>query len=705
MGNEVLPTGLSSKTKKIKEVKVTSFDELESLATGQKEKSSEEPSEETQEEPVYGPERKYASMGEYQRDMGRKLFLEGKECLLDDQLEILAKEDWKVEWISGKERGLKIDIDLSNNFMDRFITKKQQIMGQLPFYRGQTMFFFCEDGLFWVGYVDSVYRPRVEKSAIKGAQKTFRMFIRVYDWDQNRKPKPSEVKSIQILPGCIATSRALNSMTTMLDKQITNMIMGKKDVNLKTADFELKFSNLTLNESQKRAVKSVMINPITILQGPPGTGKTCIITEMVSQLLKMDIYPILVVAASNTAVDNIAEKLLMDHRDSMLRIVAGVREKKYDAEHPLASVCLHPKVCAALPDPIKILERKLRDPREFITSKEYRKVLNTKIPISDALVAKAKVILATTVVAGGPQFKHVHKMPAVIMDEATQSAEYSSLIPLAFMNTEKVVLVGDQKQLSGHAELPEVAVSLFERVIANETYKPEMMLNMQYRMHPLISEFPRNTFYKDLLKDGITAANRQMKGIPAEPVVFYDTHGEHPESFPLGKAKDANKFSYCNTGEAEIVRKLLIDLVCVKGVSRSKIGVISPYGGQRALLSSIFVKDAKINNKKQKVQMEKDFDALDLSENVTINTVAGISISSIDAFQGREKDVIILSCVRSNANKRIGFVADPRRMNVALTRAKYGMIIVGDVDCLTKKCYLWKQYIGTLEAKGAVLGC
>ncbi|KAM9903339.1 hypothetical protein OXX79_003429 [Metschnikowia pulcherrima] len=705
MGNEVSPTGSSSKTKKIKEVKVTSFEELESLATGQKEKPSEEPSEETQEEPVYGPERKYASMSEYQRDMGRKLFLEGKACLSDDQSEILAKEDWKVEWISGKERGLKIDIDLSNNFLDRFITKKQQIMGQLPFYRGQTMFFFCEDGLFWVGYVDSVYRPQVEKSAIKGAQKTFRMFIRVYDWDQNRKPKPSEVKSIQILPGCIATSRALNAMTTMSDKQITNMIMGKKDVNLRTADFELKFSNLTLNESQKRAVKSVMINPITILQGPPGTGKTCIISEMVSQLLKMDIYPILVVAASNTAVDNIAEKLLVDHRDSMLRLVAGVREKKYDAEHSLASVCLHSKVLAALPDPIKILERKLKDPREFITSKEYRKVLSTKIPISDKLVAKAKVILATTVVAGGPQFKHVHKMPAVIMDEATQSAEYSSLIPLAFMNTEKVVLVGDQKQLSGHAELPEVAVSLFERVIANETYKPEMILNMQYRMHPLISEFPRNTFYKDLLKDGITAANRQMKGIPAEPVVFYDTHGEHQESFPLGKAKDANKFSYCNTGEAEIVRKLLIDLVCVKGVSRSKIGVISPYGGQRALLSSIFVKDAKINNKKQKVQMEKDFDALDLSENVTINTVAGISISSIDAFQGREKDVIILSCVRSNANKRIGFVADPRRMNVALTRAKYGMIIVGDVDCLSKKCYFWKQYIATLEAKGAVLGC
>ncbi|KAF8002909.1 hypothetical protein HF325_002154 [Metschnikowia pulcherrima] len=284
-------------------------------------------------------------------------------------------------------------------------------------------------------------------------------------------------------------------------------------------------------------------------------------------------------------------------------------------------------------------------------------------------------------------------MPAVIMDEATQSAEYSSLIPLAFMNTEKVVFVGDQKQLSGHAELPEVAVSLFERVIANETYKPEMMLNMQYRMHPLISEFPRNTFYKDLLKDGITAADRQMKGIPAEPVVFYDTHGEHQD---LATAILARLKLFANS---------MIDLVCVKGVNRSKIGVISPYGGQRALLSSIFVKDAKINNKKEKVQMEKDFDALDLSENVTINTVAGISISSIDAFQGREKDVIILSCVRSNANKRIGFVADPRRMNVALTRAKYGMIIVGDVDCLTKKCYLWKQYIATLEAKGAVLGC
>ncbi|KAM9939420.1 hypothetical protein OXX80_001069 [Metschnikowia pulcherrima] len=148
MGNEVSPTGSSSKTKKIKEVKVTSFEELESLATGQKEKPSEEHSEETQEEPVYGPERKYASMGEYQRDMGRKLFLEGKACLSDDQSEILAKEDWKVEWISGKERGLKIDIDLSNNFMDRFITKKQQIMGQLPFYRGQTMFFFVKMASF-----------------------------------------------------------------------------------------------------------------------------------------------------------------------------------------------------------------------------------------------------------------------------------------------------------------------------------------------------------------------------------------------------------------------------------------------------------------------------------------------------------------------------------------------------------------------------
>jgi regulator of nonsense transcripts 1 len=249
----------------------------------------------------------------------------------------------------------------------------------------------------------------------------------------------------------------------------------------------------------------------------------------------------------------------------------------------------------------------------------------------------------------------------VLIDEATQAAEPECLIPLV-LGVKQAILVGDHQQLgpvimnkkAGSAGLSQ---SLFERLVILGV-RP-IRLQVQYRMHPCLSEFPSNMFYEGSLQNGVTTAERVRRDLdfpwpdPEMPMFFYTNLGQEEIA--------ASGTSYLNRTEAANVEKIVTRLLKAE-IKPAQIGVITPYEGQR----SYIVQYMKMNGTMSKEKYE------------------AIEVASVDAFQGREKDYIILSCVRSNEHQGIGFLNDPRRLNVGLTRARFGLIILGNPKVLSR---------------------
>ena len=225
--------------------------------------------------------------------------------------------------------------------------------------------------------------------------------------------------------------------------------------------------------------------------------------------------------------------------------------------------------------------------------------------------------------------------------------------------------------------------SLFERlvVLGNRPIR----LQVQYRMHPCLSEFPSNMFYEGTLQNGVTAPERLRKNVdfpwpvPDTPMFFYQNLGQ--EEISSSGTSFLNRYvtrlltytaiiNHCffNRTEASNVEKIVTKFF-KSGVVPNQIGVVTPYEGQRSYI---------VNYMQFNGSLKKDL-------------YKEIEVASVDAFQGREKDYIILSCVRSNEHQGIGFLNDPRRLNVALTRAKYGVVILGNPKVLSKVGHYWIQ--------------
>ena len=256
-----------------------------------------------------------------------------------------------------------------------------------------------------------------------------------------------------------------------------------------------------------------------------------------------------------------------------------------------------------------------------------------------------------------------------LIDEATQATEPECLIPVV-LGAKQLVLVGDHCQLgpvvtNKKASRAGLAQSLFERLVMLAV-RP-IRLQVQYRMHPCLSDFPSNTFYEGSLQNGVSAAERRSDGIdfpwpnPDKPMFFYTSVGQEEVS--------ASGTSYLNRTEAANVEKLVSRFLS-GGVTPEQVGVITPYEGQRAYIVSYMQRNGSLQQK----------------------LYADIEVASVDAFQGREKDYIILSCVRSNEKQGIGFLNDPRRLNVALTRARYGVVVLGNPRVLAKQP-LWNNFL------------
>jgi regulator of nonsense transcripts 1 len=271
------------------------------------------------------------------------------------------------------------------------------------------------------------------------------------------------------------------------------------------------------------------------------------------------------------------------------------------------------------------------------------------------------------------------KFRAVVLDEATQAVEAEALIPIVH-GARQLILIGDHRQL-GPVVLDKKAAkagltqSLFERLI-NLGQRP-IRLQVQYRMHPCLSEFPSNAFYEGSLQNGVTVGDR------ARPALDFPWPSpETPMMFLAGSAIEeisTSGTSYLNRMEASQCEKIVSKLLRA-GILPSQIGVITPYDGQRAFIQ-------------QHMQMTGA-----LRKDLYVE----VEVASVDAFQGREKDYIILSCVRSNDHQGIGFLSDARRLNVALTRAKYGMVILGNPRVLGRHP-LWYDLIMHYKNQGVLM--
>jgi len=277
------------------------------------------------------------------------------------------------------------------------------------------------------------------------------------------------------------------------------------------------------------------------------------------------------------------------------------------------------------------------------------------------LLQAADVICTTCVGAGDPRLANF-RFKQVLVDESTQSTEPECLIPI-MMGAKQIILVGDHCQLGPVIMCKKAAKaglhqSLFERLIFLGI-RP-VRLEVQYRMHPCLSEFPSQSFYDGSLQNGVTLNERLYAGIdfpwprPDMPMFFYNSTG--------GEEISASGTSYLNRTEASNIEKL-VTYFLKAGVKPHQVGVITPYEGQRAYICSVFQRQTAFSHK----------------------AYEEIEVASVDSFQGREKDFILLSCVRSNQNQGIGFLNDPRRLNVALTRAKYGLVICGNAKVLGKQ--------------------
>ena len=656
---------------------------------------------------------KFDDMKEYYNHLTYSLFLEELYSV-----DICA--DVELDWESNDTCQMS---GSTKTWFDMYVNEDIHHLKKQPFSRDQPIFIIRKSDMnldwetkppVWAAYVSGSTLDKVDKRGRKiktkfqkhaVAKKTNQMSsfkLKLYPWNEYKFPVKERGDKFAFVPASNVLGRIMRSMNQIENKNFIDLIMGKKEV--KRINFNNKIPKFynRLNESQKEALQSALNNTVTILQGPPGSGKTSTIYEIILQLVEqLKYFPILVVAASNLAVDNIAEKLMSTHKDKILRIISLSKEREYNLDHPLGPVCLHNKISAIMPPNLKDIEKRLRRNASSISAAEFSKYMDACTKYAAQIISQSTIIFATTTGIAGPHLKNVKEMPVIIMDESTQSSEPSTLIPLGAKGCKKVILVGDTAQLSVFTRVKTLEMSLFQRVLENGTYKNPFMLDTQYRMHPDISEFSRNKFYGGKLKDGITAEDRKMKGINY-PVYFFDHKGVGaPESKQFSRTGEEFGFSWVNHKEVSYIERMVIKLIVEHNVPPSTIGIMTGYAAQRELIVKTLEDNKLINPSGMKSQISVDKEDISNKKNVTVCNVNGIIVATIDAFQGREMNFVLLSCVRSNDQKSIGFMSDKRRMNVAFTRAKYSFIICGDAGTLSSSS-LWNEYIEQLRVKGYV---
>jgi DNA polymerase alpha-associated DNA helicase A len=452
---------------------------------------------------------------------------------------------------------------------------------------------------------------------------------------------------------------------------------------------DIKFIDETLNDSQKDAIRFALASSdVALIHGPPGTGKTHTLIELILQMLKQKLR-IMVCGPSNISVDNIVERLA-PHKVPMVRLGHPARLLPSVLNHSLEVLTRTSEAAGIVQDVRKEMDekqasiRKTRNGRErraiYGEMKELRKEFREREgKCVENLVTSSKVVLATLHGSGGFQLKR-QEFDVVIIDEASQALEAQCWVPL--LGAKKVVLAGDPFQLPPTVksnnekqdkaekkkdkqrledELSKLSVAdsekktaakcslemtMFDRLLALHGPDIKKLLNTQYRMNEKIMRFPSDELYESKLVAADSVKDRLLVDLPykveetedtRESLVFFDTQGgDFPEKTEDDSSEKRSVIlgdSKSNEMEASLVGMHVKNLVAA-GVKPEDIAIITPYNAQLAVLSQLL--------KEKYSEME---------------------FGSVDGFQGREKEAVIVSLVRSNPEHEVGFLGEERRLN------------------------------------------
>ncbi|RHZ82580.1 hypothetical protein Glove_108g12 [Diversispora epigaea] len=442
---------------------------------------------------------------------------------------------------------------------------------------------------------------------------------------------------------------ALTSLPSLTSKDFILKPKENESIITFNNDDLLQYQNIyEVNSSQAYAILRIVNSEssFSLIQGSPGTGKSRTIIGLISAILNRNPKgKILVCAPSNSAVDELVKKL---ENFNVVRIGSS------------DSVCNNVK----------------HKTLDYLAEKI---LMNNSISSARQEVLLNANVICSTLVGSGHEVLNIFKeFDYVIIDEAARATELSTLIPLKF-NPKRCILVGDSNQLP-LTVISHVATrylyeqSLFARIKNNfKNQNSIILLDTQYRMHPLISEFPRSHFYNNLLKDSQEISTDSFRkwhsNILFPPYRFYNISQNKME-----------KYSIYNPIEARIIasayKRLNLDFPDIKDWD-SRVGVLTPY-------------------KRQKKELEREFkkvyDSLPFEMKIP-------EINTVDGFQGREKEIILFSCVSASEDQNIGFLRDIRRMNIALTRAKRSLWIFGSQESLIHN-KVWESLINDAKARG-----
>jgi len=484
--------------------------------------------------------------------------------------------------------------------------------------------------------------------------------------------------------------KAIQTVATAQNNRLEtlrNTLLGERKAQIDKSKFVPLLADLNISQNQAIAI-TLQAQEVAVIHGPPGTGKTTTLCQAIKLILQTE-KQVLVSAPSNAAVDVLTERL-SDMGLAVIRLghPARISEKllRYTLDEQLSH---HPDM--------KTAKKWLRDAEEYrklankykrsfgSAEREQRKLLldearklradaeKQEAFASDNLISKAQVITATLV---GTTHKALEKriFPIVLIDEAAQALEPACWIPI--VKAHKVILAGDHCQLpptvkSQQAISQGLAGTLFEKIISQQP-ESSVMLNLQYRSHEAIMGFSSAKFYKNELQPHLSVANTSL--FPGnhpdnQPILWIDTAGcGYTEQQAEGTT------SYYNPEEADLVAKHLsaiVEQLAYHHLQKS-IAIISPYKNQVIYLQQVL---------KQLISDHQ------------------IEVNTIDGFQGQEKDIVYISLVRSNDSGAVGFLQDTRRMNVALTRARSKLIIVGDSSTVTQHSFYndLLEYVSTRQ--------
>lgn len=475
-----------------------------------------------------------------------------------------------------------------------------------------------------------------------------------------------------------ALERVINAKGTRL-AYLRDLFYGRQRAEVFTFD-AMRFP--WLNTSQERAVNDVLrAKDVRVLHGPPGTGKTTTLVEAINETLMRETQ-VLVCAQSNTAVDWISEKLV-DCGIPVLRIgnPTRVNDKmlSFTYEHRFADHPDYPKLWQVRRD-MREMRRRRREKAEHFHQKLDRLkelAVELEVRITGDIFGQVRVI-ASTLVGAGNKLLDGKRFGTVFIDEAAQALEAACWIPIR--RASRVILAGDHCQLpptvkSLQALKGGLGKTLMERIVEN---KPECvsLLEVQYRMNDEIMQFSSDYFYQGRMKSAPEVAHRLIHEGDA-PILWFDT-----STIELGEDEQndfkekfvGETFGRINKGEANLTLSLL--QIYFQRVGKQRIlndridvGIISPYRAQVQYLKRLIKKRAFF----------KPFRHL-------------ISVNTVDGFQGQERDVILISLVRANDMGQIGFLRDLRRMNVAITRARMKLFILGDAPTMTRHPFYRRLY-------------